>query len=314
MLHPTLALMVSQLLADMAAHQNVTRTSWLFECGHSARTISRHIARGELVRLCRGWVATLEASQLSVLAVAHYGQLTGPTALHSLGLWDAADTRLHIRVPPNAHGSNRLLAVPLAEFVAPRTRPGALVKHWMPAGPRHAFDPPWRASVLDALALTSRIAPPEQFIASTESALHARAFSHAGLPMLAARVSRSARKSLRLVDAASGSGLETLTRLRLAPLVSSIETQVGLPGIGPSGRHGFVDVLINGWLVIEVDGDEFHDEGADRRRNAALVRLGYRWHRFGYDQVMYGWPDVEATVVELLRYPTQAGFRRSFAQ
>jgi hypothetical protein len=44
------------------------------------------------------------------------------------------------------------------------------------------------------------------------------------------------------------------------------------------------------------------------------VRLGYRWHRFGYDQVMYGWPDVEATVVELLRYPTQAGFRRSFAQ
>ena len=69
------------------------------------------------------------------------------------------------------------------------------------------------------------------------------------------------------------------------------------------GGDGRVDLLIDGWLVIELDGDEFHDPVADRERNAALVRLGYRVHRFGYDQVINGWPLVEATVLELLRYP-----------
>lgn len=50
-----------------------------------------------------------------------------------------------------------------------------------------------------------------------------------------------------------------------------------------------MDLLIDGWLVIELDGDEFHDPVADRGRNATLVRLGYRIHRFGYDQVIKGW-------------------------
>ena len=54
--------------------------------------------------------------------------------------------------------------------------------------------------------------------------------------------------------------------------------------------------------LIELDGDEFHDPVRDRHRNSALVRRGYRIHRFGYDEVIHGWADVEATVRELLHY------------
>ena len=293
------------LLSDLGTHGYVARTSWLEARGHSRGLIKRALAHGTILRLCNGWVATRQASQLSVLAVHNYGQLIGPTALRSQKVWDAADTRLHIRVPPNAHGTTRKIAVPLAEFVAPRVPPSETVRHWMPVAHSDPRAPQWRASIIDSLALVSRIAPPEQFIASTESALNSGVLSRAGLPVLAARLSRRARTLLRFINPASESGLETLTRLRLTPHVSSIETQVSIPGISRSGHVGYVDLLIDGWLVIEVDGDEFHDEGADRRRNSALVQQGFRWHRFGYDQIMFGWPSVEATVMELLTYPSR---------
>ncbi|MEX1079596.1 MAG: hypothetical protein WED09_10855 [Homoserinimonas sp.] len=47
----------------------------------------------------------------------------------------------------------------------------------------------------------------------------------------------------------------------------------------PGCRSGYVDLLLDGWLVIELDGDESHD------------------------QVINGWAGVEATVRELLRHP-----------
>ncbi|MGV8970269.1 MAG: hypothetical protein ACOH1J_07455 [Microbacteriaceae bacterium] len=94
------------------------------------------------------------------------------------------------------------------------------------------------------------------------------------------------------MDASSQSGRETLTRLRLAALARRIDSQVESPQIARSGRAGFVDLLIDGWLVSEGegngDGDEFHEEGADRLCNAALVRHGYRWHRLGYNQIVGG--------------------------
>ncbi|WP_213817083.1 endonuclease domain-containing protein [Glaciihabitans sp. dw_435] len=78
------------------------------------------------------------------------------------------------------------------------------------------------------------------------------------------------------------------------------------------GGVGRLDILINGWLNIELDGSEFHTTpSSDRRRDAYLVSLGYRVHRFGYAQVIYDWPRVEATIRELLRYPPRQIPRRS---
>lgn len=53
-------------------------------------------------------------------------------------------------------------------------------------------------------------------------------------------------------------------------------------GIGPVASQvwvasvGWVDLVVDGWLVIEVDGYATHREafGEDRRRDAELTRLG----------------------------------------
>jgi very-short-patch-repair endonuclease len=67
-----------------------------------------------------------------------------------------------------------------------------------------------------------------------------------------------------------------------------VEVQVSLPGVGR------VDLLIDGWLVIELDGGKWHDDEAsqdeDRRREAEMTLLGYGWHRFRYKQVVEDLP------------------------
>ncbi|MHA7985306.1 endonuclease domain-containing protein [Rathayibacter sp. CAU 1779] len=63
-----------------------------------------------------------------------------------------------------------------------------------------------------------------------------------------------------------------------------MDVQISIP------RVGAVDLVINGWLVIETDGDAWHSSpqqrAKDRARDAELVRRGMRSHRFGYAQVM----------------------------
>jgi hypothetical protein len=147
------------------------------------------------------------------------------------------------------------------------------------------------------------MAPREQFIACIDSAIHVGAIPRAALPQLFGMLPAAFATVAVEIDGESGSGLESLARCRLAPLVRLLQTQVAIPGIARHGGEGRVDILIDGWLAIELDGDEFHDPVTDRERNALLVRKGYRVHRFGYDQVVNGWPEVEATIMELLQYP-----------
>ena len=67
-----------------------------------------------------------------------------------------------------------------------------------------------------------------------------------------------------------------------------------------------VDLLIDGWLVIEIDSEEWHSSTrlADSRRDSDLIRRGYRVKHFDYAEVVFGWSKVEATIVELLRNPS----------
>jgi hypothetical protein len=108
---------------------------------------------------------------------------------------------------------------------------------------------------------------------------------------------------LRLADPRAESGLETLTRIRLSEWVRDIQPQFAIPGLAQGGGTGRVDLLLNGWLAIELDGDLWHDPKRDRARDAELVRRGFRSHRFGFDQVVLDWPGTEATIAELLAYP-----------
>lgn len=298
--------MPNDILFDLQASGYLARTSHLADLGHSHRAISCAVADGRLLRICDNWVATRDASQTAIIAILHRGKLTGATALASYGIWNGLDRRIHVRVPRNCHGPVRTPKTPLSRFTPPRYQTAGVCRHWVNEQAVDRTGHPWRVSVIDALVRVAHDGSDEQFLASVESALYKHELSLAGIPLLFALLPHRLQSLRESIEPIAESGLETLARLRLAKFVRSIQPQVPIAGIGKDGRPGRVDLLLDGWLVIELDGDEFHDPVADRKRDVELVRRGYRVHRFGYEQIIHAWADVEATIRELLRYSPTA--------
>lgn len=289
-------------MQSVEACGNLIPTSRLVGLGFTRYQIAFAIQRGELLRVARGWVATAAAPQVAVAAVLHRGKLTGSSALASMLVWDAADPRVHVLVPRNSPHSLSTNC-PLSTFAPPKYMKGPVVKHWGIERCPNPLELPWRVSIMDALLAVAHTAPPHQFVACLDSALHNRVINPATLATLESLLPRRIRRWIAKADGRAESGLETIVRILMAPLVQSIEIQVPIRGLAQGGGTGRLDILINGWLNIELDGLEFHTTSADHRRDAFLVTLGYRVHRFGWLQVIHNWPTVQATILELLRSP-----------
>lgn len=104
----------------------------------------------------------------------------------------------------------------------------------------------------------------------------------AGLVPARGRWAARLRAAVRLVDPLSQSVLESAARvLLLTAGIGPVQSQVEVD------RVGWVDLVVAGWLVIEVDGYAVHRERfrEDRRRDAELVRQGFVVLRFTYDDV-----------------------------
>lgn len=101
------------------------------------------------------------------------------------------------------------------------------------------------------------------------------------------------RDVARLCDAQAESPIETLLRL-IAREFGRVDPQVWIDGVGR------VDLILDGWLVLEADGFEFHSTRAhyreDRRRANALVAAGYVLLRFSYEDVVHH-PDYVAETI-----------------
>lgn len=268
--------------------------------GHGRRAIAHAVGESRLIRIWDSWLAVPDAPRTGVTAILHRGKLTGSTALESYGVWNAVDRRIHIQRPRHGHGGVREPRVPLSSFPDDGFPRGEVVQHWRPEIAPFLAQP-WRVSVTDALLTVARTASGEQFIACVENALATGALSWAAVPVVFSRLPARMRSLRAAIRRDAESGLETLARLRLSRWVRDVRSQVWIDGVGPGGRRGRVDLLLDGWLVIELDGDRHHDPATDRLRDSVLVRQGFRCHRFGYDQVIHHWDEVAATVRELLR-------------
>lgn len=94
------------------------------------------------------------------------------------------------------------------------------------------------------------------------------------------------RRRLQRTSSRARSPLETLARIQLRgaglDVVDGVET----------GGVGEVDLLIAGWLVVELDGYEYHSDmwsfDQDRSRDRELARLGYTSIRFTANNVRSG--------------------------
>ncbi len=98
------------------------------------------------------------------------------------------------------------------------------------------------------------------------------------------------RATALLARPGSDSGVESIARQRLTAAGYTVEQQIAVPGVGR------VDLRVNGWLFIELDGFEYHrDRDAferDRARDLGLAVLGAGRLRFSAKQVLSEWDSV----------------------
>lgn len=234
------------------------------------------VRRGRVVALGEGTYALPDAEGDVVAAAGVRGRLACCSAARRHGLDLLTDPAVpHVAVPRN----NSVVATP-AVIVHRQAAPGS--------GPV--------VPLMTALVGVLRCLPTVDAVVTLDSAMrHCLARAGSIDRRLKGPGSVEARRRLGLTDASSGSLLETVLRLALREAGLSVACQVLVPGVGR------VDFLIGGWLVVEVDGFEFHADRdhyrTDRRRGNVLVASGLRLLRFSYEDVMFRRSDVVAQVV-----------------
>jgi len=258
-----------------------SRRAVLLDEGVSERGLARAAAAGHVRRFGRGVYALPGADAAILAAVRCGGLLTCASGAGALGLSVLAPTRrVHIATRNNPVG-----------LTAP------VVLH---RGRSCRYDGPLPvAGTLDCAAQALRCLPPMAALVIVDSALAARRVTVAELyARLGTKGSAAARILLSLADASSDSPLETIARVLLRVHGLDVQMQVYLDGVGR------VDLLVEGVLVVELDGFEHHSDRAhyrnDRRRANALTCMGLRLVRFTYEDVVHRPTWVVACVFEAL--------------
>jgi very-short-patch-repair endonuclease len=242
----------------------------LIAMGSSRGQLSRAVTTGRLLRLRQGVYACPHVNDVVALAARLGGALTCVTILRAAGVWAGDSRKLHIQVPPNA---------------SRRTAAGVHL-HW--EVPQFAMTTQWEASRMQALWQAIRCLDEENAIAALESAVHSRFVGRHQVQLICDRAPARLRDGItRMVDN-SGSGLETIARLRLQRAGHLVETQAVVPGLGHQ------DMLVDDCVALEIDGAKWHGEDqfeTDRERDLHAARLGRRTIRLTSRHVLASWPD-----------------------
>ena len=121
------------------------------------------------------------------------------------------------------------------------------------------------------------------------------------------------REALSLSSERARSILETVARLQLIDMGLTPQVGVWIEGVGE------VDMIILGFIVIEVDGWAFHSSKEQRekdlKRDRELLRRGFVVLRFTYDDVMNGdfAREVPVSVTALRRLVPDTGMEEAHA-
>jgi hypothetical protein len=269
-------------LGVLTAHGGVAKLAAFVSAGLSPHQVAAVFRRGVMHRPRNGWFVDTSVPWQGAHAVRVGGVLACTSAADSWGLPVPPGSwrRLHVAVAPNAsrlrHNRDRTWAVKAGEDAE-------VELHWVNLRDRpHG----WRTSLVDTLLQLVDCVPDDWFVAALDAGLH-RPWK--GEPILSeeeygrftALLPRRRRPLLKLVNALSGSCLETLLRLGLDRRgVGPITLQ-----FSPDGRR-FVDILVCDRLIVEADGEAFHDPEEDAIRDAFFRGLGYVVLRFSYDRIV----------------------------
>jgi very-short-patch-repair endonuclease len=261
----------------------------LLQRGHTGGQLTAAVRRAQIRRVRRGWYASPQATLDQTEAVRIGGRLSHQSAARHFGLWTGLDRRVHLTV---TRGASRL-----------RPRSGAVV-HWVRPGRQDLSSAStWCVSLEECLRGMVRCAPREDAIACLDTAIYRYGLSLHRIRRIFASEPARSRAIAAAARAGSESGAESVVRQRLQRLGIDLRQQVQVDGVGR------VDFVLDGWLVVEIDGFEYHSDPVaferDRSRVAALVRLDRLGLQFSYRQVMFDWPTVEGTILHALRFAKQ---------
>lgn len=258
---------------------NVVRTATLIKDGWSRAQLRRAVRSGRLERLRHGWYAFPGADADVVRAVRSGGVLGCVSALKFHGAWDLGQTRLHVHRSEFGRGKGGKL--PWCRPVGDRP------------SPRGGVD-----DVADALRSASCCVSDDDFVVLLDSVIDRGLLTRAQAECCLSGISDRVDRLVEMSDRAE-SGSETMVRLRLRSRNVSIRPQVTIPGIGR------VDFLVGKRLVIEVDSVEHHTSATnyhrDRLRDQRLVARGYLVIRVTWEQVMFGWDELEERIMSIIR-------------
>lgn len=246
----------------------------------SRRRLDQLVEAGSVVRLRRGVYCSPELPGGVQHAVRAGGVLGCVSAAQSFGLWHPSDARVHVHFDRSRS----------------RRRASGPVAHWWPTV---AAREPTRTSLVDSLAHVVRCQPRATAIAVIDSALYAGLVSERELHAILARVPMCRRIPTSLFDARSESGIESLVRVALVEAGLTCTSQVWIPGVGR------VDLLVDGRVIVEVDGRRWHqgEQSRDYGRDLAALASGLGVVRVDYTHAMTQAELVVGAVRQALRRP-----------
>lgn len=247
----------------------------------SRRGLARAVRSGRVVRVRRDRYLDAGSPQEVRDAVRIGGRLACLSLLQLLGVFVCENARLHSHI---VRGSSRLRSTdPDVGRLEPRAVRGPVL-HWLPLT-RSDRASTSCVDILDALIQAVLCQVPRHAVASIDSALNKGLIRLRDLDDLFDSLPRRFRVLRPLIDGRAQSGPETLVRLMARSLGCRVDLQVRFDGVG------FVDLVIDGWLVVECDSKEFHEsweqQAKDRKRDAALAALGYATLRLTAADIMY---------------------------
>lgn len=262
----------------------------LIALGATGRQLSIAVNQGQVFRPRKGWYALPGTPADLIRAVRIGGRLACVSAARHYGWAVRERPGLHVCLAPNA-ARLRTPLDPRERMSAPA--PLGITLHWADRVPTEPFtrlvtSP--RETVLQlALCQSAELA-----VAAFDSFLHLDPAGSTELDRWLLDLPQTTLAQLEDCSALCHSFLESIGRVRLARAGIRGRHQVKIAGVGR------VDLLLHGWLVIEWDGLEHHDNTAahdeDCRRDAELAIRGFRTLRFSYALVMRNWPLVLAAI------------------
>lgn len=261
----------------------VARAHMLASTGAARRRLAALVASGEVIAHPGGCYALPEADRDMVQALVGRGHLTCVSAavVHGLAVLGPPQ-ETHVAVP-HRHGApgSRVATAPRT-LVVHRERPALLTAQPHPRAPDSG---PWVVGPAEALARMLRCQDPFGAVAAIDSALNQRICSSRDIEaLLTGRGSPGARTLLAECDGRSASPIESVARVVLRRAGYRVEPGPYIDGVG------FVDLLVEGRLVVELDGFAYHRDRhsyrEDRRRDRELVARGYLVLRFTWEDVV----------------------------